>query len=232
MRRPATPVPAERSAVTKRPTGPLVAEDCSPWAAASGSAARPAAAAAAPRAAASMPRSLVMIVSPSGEFRRLPALRGRPSPFARGRSGRPRPGCCEAAFVDLAKVRLAYRSSSAGADILFQSVQLGRAGDWDDVRPLREQPGKRHLRGGCPLLARDPLQADRRTPGSFRSPRAGSAACGRTEVRRLGILADRSGAGSPLPRRAVAGRTRCRARRRRQVMPLVSGARHHSEYSF
>ena len=57
-------------------------------------------------------------------------------------------------MVDLAQI-VGRECEVGSAEVFFQAVQLGRAGDRHDPRLLREQPGERDLRRGCFLLRGD-----------------------------------------------------------------------------
>src|SRR5204863_4311645 len=86
---------------------------------------------------------------------------------------------------------------------LLEPVQLRRAGDRDDPRLLREQPGERDLRGRRVLPLSDALEeVDER---AVRRPRAGvgEARHGVAKVAalELGALVDRAGE-EPLAERA------------------------------
>jgi hypothetical protein len=59
--------------------------------------------------------------------------------------------------LDLAQVVLRELDLGWG-DVFFEPVQLGRAGDGDDPRFLREDPGERDLRGCRVVALRDLVQ--------------------------------------------------------------------------
>src|SRR6266542_1286207 len=59
--------------------------------------------------------------------------------------------------VDPAKI-VSRQLDRPRADVLFEPMQLGRAGNRHDPRLLGEQPRERDLRGCCPLLGRNPVE--------------------------------------------------------------------------
>jgi hypothetical protein len=103
----------------------------------------------------------------------------------------------EVGVLDLAQVVLG-QLDLGGGDVLLEPVQLRRAGNRNDPRPLGEQPGDRDLRRRRVLAPGDlAREVDEGAVGPARI--ALEARILRVEVRLFepGALVDRAGQGSP-----------------------------------
>ena len=110
------------------------------------------------------------------------------------------------------------------ADVLFEAVELGGAGDRDDPWLLRQQPGERDLRGRHALLAPDLFQETDhglvRLAGLRREARQGAAIVVAAEGR---SLVDLAGEKAPA-QRTVGGQSRSPVPRKPAIPPLRADA--------
>ena len=124
---------------------------------------------------------------------------------------------------------IAALSSTEPADIFFQAMQLGGAGDRHDPRFLRQQPGERDLRGVAFLLAAIAL-AYRQGPGwpcDFRPEKRGTTL--RKSVLSKLVLSSIAPVRKPLPSGLKGTKPMPSSSSGGKIS--FSGSRHHSEYS-